>query len=157
METFKIKPDADKEYKLIKTAEELSVRRYAQLKEFLIQKETGVPIPSLIDTLRGFIKNFDNDSKAGMLITLNNYFMGVTQVGQGEDIDQMIFTVICLDKEENEKEYDKEQAKEKLKRMNEEGLTQGVIAREVENFLKGSPILLSYYLAKGLMSLKQSV
>src|SRR3990172_7498643 len=131
METFKIKPDADKEYKLIKTAEELSVRRYAQLKEFLIQKETGVPIPSLIDTLRGFIKNFD--------------------------IDQMIFTVICLDKEENEKEYDKEQAKEKLKRMNEEGLTQGVIAREVENFLKGSPILLSYYLAKGLMSLKQSV
>lgn len=152
MKPIKIGTEDDGTYELIETAEQLSARRYAQLKEFFIQKESGVAVPSLIETLRGFIKNFDSDSKAGMLITLHNYLSGINQVNIHEDADQMIFTIIVLEKGEDVKKFDKTQAKEKLQRMMDHGLTQGQVVETVTNFLKGSPILLSYYLTMGLMS-----
>ena len=144
----------EKEYPLIETAEELSVRRYATLKEFLIQKETGTSITSLSETFQRFIKNYDNESKAGMLLTLANYVSGLKQVEVGEDADQMIFTLIVLEDGEDATMYDKTQAKEKLKRFNSGGLTQGLVDTTVLNFIKTSPILLTYFLTMGMVGME---
>lgn len=152
MKTWRIKPDG-KEYKLAENADDLSVRRFAQLKAFLIQKQTGVNIPSIISAMQGFIKGFDSGSKSEMLITLYNYAGGLQKIEALEDADQMIFSVICFDKDEVVSKYDETQAKEKLTRMNEEGLTQGQVVKEVEDFIKGSPTLSSFYLVRSLLNL----
>lgn len=152
MKTIKI---GDKSYKLFETAEDLSARRYAQLKEFLIQKETGASIQSISETFQRFVKNYDQESKAGMLLTLANYLTGLKQVEALEDADQMIFTLICVEEGEDITKYDKTQAKEKLERFNSQGLTQGLLAPIVLNFIKDSPTLLNYYLTMGLMGLEE--
>lgn len=145
----------EKEYNLIETAEELSVRRYAQLKEFLIQKETGASITSLTETFQRFVKNYDNESKAGMLLTLANYISGLKQVEIGEDADQLIFTLIVLEEGEDATKYDKTLAKEKLSRFNADGLKQGFVDKIVLDFIRASQLLLNYYLTMGLMGLEK--
>jgi hypothetical protein len=151
MRTYKI---GSIETDLAENAEDLSLRRYAQLKEFLIQKETGVPVPSLTEAMKGFVKGFDNKSPSEMLITLHNFLTGVKQVEALEDADQYIFSIICLEKGESPTEYDKSKAKEKIKRFNDAGLKQGELAAQVEAFLKGSPILSGLYLMRSLANLK---
>ena len=151
MKTWKIK-EGGKEYKLAENADDLSTWRFIHLKEFLVQKETGVAIPSLIKAIQGFVKGFNANNSAEMLLTLYNYLGGLQKVEDQEDATQMIFTVICLEEGEDETKYDKGLAKEKLKRMSAEGLKQGQVATEVESFIKGSPILSSLYLAKSLVS-----
>jgi len=140
---------------LAENAEDLSLKRYAQLKEFLLQKETGVSLPSLSDAIRGFIRGFDTNSKAEMLISLHNYFSGIKSVEALEDADQLIFSIICYEKDEDKNEYDKTKAKEKLARWNKAGLKQGVISKASDDFIKGSPILSSLYLVTSLRSLKE--
>jgi hypothetical protein len=144
----------DKTYKLAENAEDLSLKRYTQLKEYLLHKETGVPLPSLSDAIRGFIKGFDTNSKAEMLISLHNYFSGIKSVESMEDADQLIFSVICYEDGEDVLLYDKTQAKEKLKRMNSAGLKQGEVTKAVNDFIEGSPLLSSLYFLKSLQSLK---
>ena|SRR3990172_59114 len=152
MKTWKIKPDG-KEYKLAENANDLSVRRFAQIKAFLMQKQTGVNVPDIINAMQGFIKGFDTGSKSEMLITLYNYAGGLQKVDAMEDADQLMFTVICLEPGEDVAEYDMTLAKEKLSRMNKEGLTQGQVIQEVEAFIKDSPILSSFYLVRSLLNL----
>ena len=154
MKTWRIN-EKSREYRIAETAEDLSVRRFAQLKEFLVQKETGVVIPELIKTYENIIKGFDTHSPASMLIAFLNHLNGLKQVQSLEDADQMIFSVICYEKDEDETKYDKTQAKEKLERMNKEGLKQGIVIKEVESFIKGSPILSGLYLVRSLLNLKE--
>lgn len=152
MKTWKIK-EGGKEYRIAENADDLSTWRFIHLKEFLVQRETGIAIPSLIKAVQGFIKGFNANNQAEMLITLYNYLGGIQKVDEMEDATQMIFTVICLEQGEDDTKYDKGMAKEKLKRMSDEGLKQGQVVREVESFIKGSPILSSLYLAKSLVGL----
>ena len=127
-----------KEYEQAETAEDLGIKRFTDLKHYLIYKETGVAAPNLIDTIRGFIQGFDNESKSEMLITLHNYFTGLQQVNESQDPDQMMFALITFDKEEDRTKFDETQAKEKLERWNKDGLTQKIVEESVGNFIKAS-------------------
>lgn len=154
MKTWRINENG-KEYKIAENADDLSVRRFAQLKEFLIQKETGVAVPSLIKAIQGFIKGYDTNSKSEMLISLYNYAGGLRNIADMEDADQLIFSVICNEAGEDETKYDKTLAKEKLERMNKEGLKQRQVVKEVESFIKDSPILSGLYLVRSLLNLQE--
>lgn len=143
--------------KLIETAEELPVRRYLELKAYLIQKETGTNLPSLHESMAQFVKEFDNRSQAGMLITIYNYLTGLTAVVEGEDADQMLFSLIVVEEKEDVKNYSKTAAKEKMARFAELGLAQKEVIEVVENFLKGSQILSAFYSLMSSVSLKQPV
>lgn len=151
MKTYQIKEGGTK-YQLAEKAEDLSLKRYAQLLEFLAYKETGVPIPSLINTLRGFVKGFDDNSKSQMLITLHNYVTGASKVTEQEEPNQLIFSLICFEDGEDQTNYDKTKAKEKLTRMNKEGLIQEQVIKIVENFLVGSPTLYAFCSTMNLVS-----
>jgi hypothetical protein len=126
------------EYEQAETAEDLSIKRYADLKQYLIYKETGVAVPKLIDTIKGFIQGFDNESKSEMLITLHNYFTGLKQAEDKNDADQMMFALITFEKDEDTTKFDETLAKSKLEKWNKEGLTQRVVEDSVVNFLKAS-------------------
>lgn len=126
------------EYQQAETAEDLSIKRFTNLKEYLIYKETGVAAPSLIETIRGFIQGFDNESKSQMLITLHNYFTGLQQLTDSKDADQMIFAIMTFDKDEDKINFDETLAKEKLERWNNDGLTQKIVEESVTNFIKAS-------------------
>ncbi len=153
MKTYRI-PGTETELDLMVNADDLSLYRYAHLKEFLIQKETGVAVPQLTDTMRGFVKGFDNKSPSEMLIELYNYISGIKTVQGLEDADQYIFSLICLEKGEDPTQFDKGKAKEKIKRFNDAGLKQGELCAQVESFIKGSPLLSGLYLMRSLASLK---
>ena len=126
------------EYQQAETAEDLSIKRFTNLKEYLIYKETGVAAPSFIETIRGFIQGFDNESKSQMLITLHNYFTGLQQLTDSKDADQMIFAIMTFDKDEDKINFDETLAKEKLERWNNDGLTQKIVEESVTNFIKAS-------------------
>ncbi len=126
------------EYQQAETAEDLSIKRFTNLKEYLIYKETGVAAPSLIETIRGFIQGFDNESKSQMLITLHNYFTGLQQQLGNKDADQMIFAIMTFDSDEDKINFDETLAKEKLERWNNDGLTQKIVEESVTNFIKAS-------------------
>jgi len=126
------------EYQQAETAEDLSIKRFTNLKEYLIYKETGVAAPSLIETIRGFIQGFDNESKSQMLITLHNYFTGLQQLTDSKDADQMIFAIMTFDIDEDKINFDETLAKEKLERWNNDGLTQKIVEESVTNFIKAS-------------------
>jgi len=126
------------EYQQAETAEDLSIKRFTNLKEYLIYKETGVAAPSLIETIRGFIQGFDNESKSQMLITLHNYFTGLQKLTDNNDADQMIFSIMTFDSDEDKINFDETLAKEKLERWNNDGLTQKIVEESVTNFIKAS-------------------
>lgn len=140
----------DKEFEQYETAEDLPIYRYKVLKEYIIWKETKVDKASLVDTIRGFVAGFDNNSKSQMLITLNNYFVGLQQPTEP---DQMIFSLITLEEGEDENRYDEGFLIEKLDRFNELGLTQGHVEEAVNSFLKGSQAHFVSYFQKNLESL----
>jgi hypothetical protein len=135
MKTIKI---GDTKYKQIETAEDLSVQRYAMLKEYIIWKETGVDTPNLADTITKYVHAFDNESKAAMLTTLYDYMTGIKQAREQVDADQMIFALITLESDEDMIKTNDGFLKEKLARMNENGLTQKVVEETVENFIQAS-------------------
>jgi len=137
----------DKEFEQYETAEDLPIYRYKVLKEYIIWKETKVDKVSLVDTIRGFVAGFDNNSKSQMLITLNNYFVGLQQPTEP---DQMIFSLITLEEDEDENRYDEGFLKEKLDRFSEMGLTQGQVEEAVNSCMKGSSAHWVSYFQKNL-------
>lgn len=128
----------DREYEQCETAEDLPIKRYSALKHYMIYKETGITIPSLISTISGFVKGFDRESKADMLITLHNYVTGLQQINDDYDADQLVFALITFDEDEDKKVVDETKLKEKLDKWNKEGLTQGLVEETVAGFIDNS-------------------
>lgn len=155
MKTYTIGDHSEVKLTMIETAEELPTRRFLELKALLVQKETGCNLPSLHESMAQYVKEFDNRSQAGMLITLYNYLTGLDSVVEGNDADQLLFSLMVLEEGENPKIWDKNLAKEKMSRLADLGLTQGEVNREVEAFLKGSKILSGFYSLMNSVSLKQ--
>lgn len=148
MITIKI---GETDYSLIETAEELSIKRYTELEALMVYKMTGVQIPSLVEAMRGFIAGFDENSKSKMLISLKDYHTGLLEVQNRNNADQLIFSLIVLEDGEDSTGYNSGRAKEKLERMNVNGLTQGFVKETVEAFIVASPLL---YAQSLLMSLE---
>lgn len=128
----------NKKYEQCETAEDLPIKRYTALKHYMIYKETGVTIPSLINTISGFVRGFDNESKADMLITLHNYVTGLSQIQEDFDPDQMVFALITFDKEEDRNVVDETKLKEKIKQWSKDGLKQGLVEETVMGFINSS-------------------
>lgn len=135
MKTIKI---GSTKYKQIETAEDLPIQRYAMLKEYVIWKETGVDAPSMVDTFTKFVQGYDTESKSAMFVSLYDYMTGIKQAKDQVDADQMIFSLITLENDEEETKTNDGFLKEKLARMNANGLTQKVVEETVENFIQAS-------------------
>lgn len=128
----------NREYEQCETAEDLPIKRYTALKHYMIYKETGVTIPSLINTISGFVRGFDNESKADMLITLHNYVTGLSQIQEDFDPDQMVFALITFDKDEDKNIVDETKLKEKIENWSKDGLKQGLVEETVMGFISQS-------------------
>ena len=127
-----------KEYEICETAEDLPIKRANALKEYMTYKMLKVDVPDLVQTLQRFMQNYDNESKSQMIITLNDYLTGMRMVQGHKDPDQLAFAVITKTKGEEWFNFDESKGIEKLDEMANEGLTQGLVDKEVENFIKAS-------------------
>ena len=140
-----------KEWEICETAEDLPIKRYTALKHYLMYKQLGVDVPDLNVTLERFVRNFDNERKAQMIITLNDYVTGAKMVEDGKDPDQLAFAVITFDKDEDKLNFDESKGFVKLEEMANEGLTQKVVEEEVKAFIQASSAHFVTYLRESLM------
>ena len=152
MKTIKI---GEEEYSLCENAEDLSIKRFVHLKEYMMYKQTGVNAPDLMKTLQRFIDGYDNESKSEMLITIYDYLTGTKQVAELLDADQMVFGIIAFEKGEDVNLFSESTCKEKLARMNDNGLTQGLVEESVENFIKTSSTHFVSSLKTSLMGVEE--
>lgn len=139
-----------KGWEIIETAEEMNIKRFVYFKQYYIHRETGVPLPSIVEAMKKFYLSFDKDSKSGMLIAIYDYLKGIEQVSEHEDPDQILFALICNKEGEDTKDWSKKIANKKLEELSALGLTQGQVKEEVENFILGCPLLLSSSSQKSL-------
>jgi hypothetical protein len=144
-------------YEQAETAEDLPIKRHTALRQYMIYKETGVTVPNLISTISGFVRGFDNESKADMLITLHNYVTGLSQIQNEVDPDQMVYALITFDKDEDKNKVDETLLKEKIERWSNEGLTQGVVEDAVKGFMERSTTHFVTSFQKNLMAEKVSL
>ena len=152
MKSYKI---GDADYKLCETAEDLSIVRYNELKVFMIQKDAGIDLPSLMENYKQRMQAYNTQSIPDLVIADYNFINGLQTVMDRTDSEQMIFALIVLEDGEEQTKFDRTQAREKLKRMNEQGLTQGEVSKVVKDFILGSPILSEYSFLMSLESLQQ--
>jgi len=147
----------NREFKQIENAEELPIKRYTLLKQYVIYKQTGVNTPDLINTITSFVRGFDNESKSDMLISLHNYITGLNQIKDNYDIDQMIFSLITLLPDEKINDISEEKIKDKIDVFSELGLKQGIVEECVANFMMNSQTLLISSLKMNLNEAKELV
>lgn len=135
MKTIKI---GEIEVEICETAEDLPIERFTALKELVIYQETGLDTPTLTSTMQKFVQQFDSESKAGMLITLNDFVHGIGKIRDREDVDQMMFALITFEKDEDRNFTDTTKTKEKLARYAHAGLTQKMVEEITVNFIRAS-------------------
>ena len=143
MKTIQI---SDTEIEQAENADDLPIQRYIAIKEQIIYKASGMDIPSIVKTFESVIKQFDNESRSGMLIALYDFINGLKKVQSGDDPDQMIFALMTFEKDENKHNADTTKLKEKLKRYAELGLLQKQVREATENFIKASPTLSTIFI-----------
>ncbi len=135
-----------KKYELAENAEDLSVKRFRDLKQYMIYRETGLDAPSLMKMLREFIDGFDNDRRSQMLLSMHNYLTGLATIEQDKDANQLMFALITFDENEDPTQFDETKAKAKIEEMNKNGLKQGFVEETVVNFITASSAhFLSYF------------
>lgn len=139
----------DKTYSQCESPEDLNIGRYPALKEYILYKQTGVDNADLVSTLGKFCRDFDNNSKSQMLITLYDYMTGLNMAKNKKDPDQFIYALMTLEDDEDPSKFDETHAKEKLSRMSEAGLTQGQIVEAVTAFMEASKL---HFVTSFLMS-----
>lgn len=124
--------------RICESIEDLNIKRYVAVKQFMITQESGYDLPSLRKIFTDLKDNFDEKKASKMLLTIYEYIISIKHVQEMDDADQMIFALITLDEGEQPDYVDKTHLKEKLNKYAAEGLTQGEIKREVANFIHGS-------------------
>lgn len=115
--------------------EDMNAKRFNELKKYIIQVETGTDIPSLKNAFVKISNQFDKGSASGMYRELYNFIFSLQQLEAKEDPDQMCFALMTLEDGENPAIVDDTKLKDKINRMVECGLTQGMVREEVANFL----------------------
>lgn len=143
MKTIKIN---DVEIEQAENADDLPIQRYIAIKEQVIYKASGMDIPSIVKTFESVIKQFDNESRSGMLIALYDFINGLKKAQAGDDPDQIIFALMTFEKNEYKFSADNTKLKEKLKRYAELGLLQKQVKEAVENFIQASPELSTIFI-----------
>ncbi len=129
-------------------AEDMTLHRLVMFKQYLIQKETGTLVPSLIKMVNEFVTGFDKNSPSKMLISMHDYLYGIQKVNEGEDFDQMLLSIILNAPDEDLQVWDKKLGKTKIKKFNSEGMKQGQVIEYVDSFLKGCPAFSEFYFQK---------
>jgi hypothetical protein len=137
-------------YHQCETIEDMTIKRFKSLKEYLVKSQFGMDIADVKNMFQGFIEGFDRESKSQMLISLYNFVNGLTAIEDGVDYNEMIYTVMTYGKEEDRGGFDETVAKKKLEVWNAGGLDPKTVKDTVEGFVKASPELWKYFFQTNL-------
>lgn len=158
MKTYKIKPDG-KEYQLAENAEDLGIVRFGVLKNIITEESSGMKFPDIIEwfaSRRPFYNNRD------LYALMNSEINLAKQVEENHnkifnDTSHRIYSLIVSEKDEDIFDYDSTRADEKLKRMAQEGLTQGEVLSVTANFIEMSPTLSNSFFLMSLAAMAKTL
>jgi hypothetical protein len=120
--------------KVCETIEDINIKRFMAMKEWMIYKESGMELPSLKKTYIDIVRAFDDNSPSRILLKLHEQVQGLTFIENGKDPNQMMFSLMCIEEGEDETNTDHQQLMDKMDRLAKMGLNQGVVLSETENF-----------------------
>jgi len=127
----------EKEYFQCETTGDLNAKRYIAFQNYILEDESGQPIPTLKTMFSKFKAEFDRESKAGMFITVHDYLKSLTNIIETHNPMQMAFALLVHTENEDLSSVDPTMLKEKVEMLCRDGLKQGMVEEVVTVFLNG--------------------
>lgn len=127
----------DKEYDQAETVSDVNIKRYTKLKCFIVEDESGMPIPKLVGMYKKFQEEFDKQSMSGMFIVVYDHLKSLEKLIEDYDPMQMAFALLVSEKGEDLTSVDNTMLMEKIDKFSKAGLDQGTVEEVVTSFLKG--------------------
>lgn len=122
--------------KICETIDDINIKRFMAMKEWIIYKESGMSMPSLKELYVDTLNAFDSEKPSRIVIGLHDQIRAINFVENGFDPDQMLFALMSVEEGEDVTVTDHTQLKEKCDRLAKLGLSQGEAVQEVANFIK---------------------
>jgi hypothetical protein len=133
MKKFKI---GELEVSMCENIEDMNMNRYTAFEGQMIRQETGREPSSMLKLYQDIMQEFDKDKSSGMLIRIHEEIVSIKHTIEMDEANQIMFALMTLEDGELAHVTDKNILKEKLQRFAVAGLTQGVIVKEVSNFIR---------------------
>jgi hypothetical protein len=113
--------------------------RFVMFKQYVPQVFEKLDSP-LWEVYQDRIKKAANDKNIWQIvIECQNYSFAIKQVAENIDAWGICFALITLEPGEDKAKHDEGFLKEKIERLNKEGLTYSIVKKEVINFMTTSP------------------
>lgn len=135
-------------YNLLESVNDISDKRFAFFKMYLLQSLEGIDRPLFAETMQKAMDHFNGHRYVQAWGEFENYAHAIEYEKYNEDALSKCFALICLEPEEDQLNLDDNYLKEKLERLNKDGLTRGFVEESVRNFTQASPLSFGAYSLK---------
>lgn len=125
------------ELKVVESIADINIARMPFFRAYLLSQQNQEEVAKSTDFFGGFVASFNNNDPGGMLIKAYDHYNALKNVKDLIDFDQILFSIITLEEGEVPNTWDETPAKEKMKRLAAQGLSQGIVKEEVANFIMG--------------------
>lgn len=123
--------------KIAENLGEIPIKRWTAIQQHILTAETGSDMGNIRKFWTEFCQEFDRNSPSGMFIKAHDWLYGLSILERGDNPDQFVFALITFIEGEDILRYDRDLLNEKLEVYHKAGLDQGVVKKEVENFISG--------------------
>ena len=134
-----------KTFELCETEFDINDGRFMVFKQYFKQLQTKEDLPTFFATFEKWKGLMNKGNKVEADFCWYDYAKTVN-VGLDYDAYEFCFALICLYEGEDQMKTDENFLKEKLDILRKNGLTRGIVRREVENFIMASPELFLIYM-----------
>lgn len=136
MKTIKI---GEIEYDLCENMNDILDSRFMTFKQYLLQSLERIDKPLFEATRQRAIAFLNKQQFYQAFQEFENYGEAIRIQEQNYESTSICFTIICLEKDEDQTKSDLNFFKGKLKKMQKEGLIRGFVEESVQNFIIASP------------------
>lgn len=136
----------NKEYKLIQSIMDINDERFNVFKQHLLQVFEEMDKASFTRTFEKCIKLHNQGLHAEAIIEWYNFKKATELQTLNYDAYSFCFALLCLDKDEDQRDCSDSTQLKKLDEMRANGLTRGVVEDTVTNFMNASPRQFGAYL-----------
>jgi len=127
-------------YNICSDVFDLNDQRHMTFKQYLLQAMEHIDEGLFEASYERFRAAFNKGDYSQGLIEMTNFKVALEQKELlTHDACSMCFSLICLDKDEDQMNIDEGPLQEKLNRMRAQGLTRGQVEDAVINFMSASP------------------
>lgn len=135
-----------KEYRLIENLFDINDERFNVFKQYFLQTLEGMDKPLFAATFSKYIAFVNAGKHSDGIIEWHNFKKAIELKELNYDAYSFCFALLCLNKDEDQKDCSEATQLRKLEELRKEGLTRGMVEDSVINFMKASPNQFGVYL-----------